>query len=771
MIKVIVLFYIFLAAWYNLSAQMQPLIPASAYHDEAGLLESALNLKPVILSGGYRQYDLVIARQPTWDDGLKDIIIRLLLPPQETTEVLPLVAYVHGGGYIGGSPLLDFTGRDSGFGHSLRILVDSGFAVASLGYRRAREAGWPAQVADLLSGLRFLSLHGHHWGIDASVTGIAGHSAGARLAVLLGLLDEHTFAYPDFPWQDGQVNIGAIWMWAGSAWDWPSVDQWVEFGKPRNYSVPRLLFGEHPATENEARFRFRLRASIPFMSMALPPLFMLRGASDYRGIHDDAKKTVKIWQALGAEATLSIVPGGHNVTGPVEPLVEFFGKHIKSPSATPTKKDRNPAETAKILNDLGEYMAAIETLVQSHSLHHGNTLPEGEWLILHDQSLLWSPTGLNWPSDDKSELERAKAGIADAEAEFALSNKGKSDGFRIKTAANNAVLLGADNSELYTLLDQINETLAQEKALLALLNRANQYWHEGRKRRARRLLANHADARVAEAYQWITSQTHDRKPPWADRHGFDVYGRWVSLSLQPSVEMRFRWVEPGHVKLPESMFFRNTTEDEWTTHLTVETGFWMAETETTLEQWNALAEESLELNNANPSADAPVSMIDYLQIIEWLNKLDDLFPDATFRLPTEEEWLFSVYDPEHLYPSVSIVAVHALSREDGSPGVLPVDHTLPDYRGYRGLTGGVMEWTASPGSNRAYNVPHASGQTMIIAYPITRGGAWSNMPHSLDLGFRMEQRHGNRQPDLGFRMIISEHDLHPNWLRQIGFPD
>jgi len=731
--------------------QMTPYYPESDAQNENVLLQKALQVEPEVLEGGYRRYDLVVAQLATWNDGNKDIVVRLILPPEESAREFPVVAYVHGGGYIGGSPLMDINRQDNGFSVAFRSLVDSGFAVASLGYRLAREAGWPAQIADVLTGLRFLALHGQHWGVDARKMGISGHSAGARLAVLPALLEKGTFAYPELPWQQADYKIGAVWMWAGSAWDWPTVDQWVEFGKPTYYSVPRLLYGEHPATSDESRHRFRIKASIPHLSMDLPPLYMLRGASDYGGDHSDARKTLEVWQALGAEAHLAIIPGGHSATGPAEPLVDFFTQHIKK-AKDEASQSRNPALAARLLNDMGEYKTAIEVLVQANTQNHGNTLPEGSWLILHDQSLLWNPTGNQWPENQQNELLRAKKGLADAEISFASNHAGQTDWYRIVQAAENALSLGAQNPLVADLYDQSKKELAKEEEILLLLKKANEYWHQGKRRRARKLLKDQEDNRISLAYRNITGKQVAEKPEWASQHGVDIYGEWVSITLQPGVDMRFRRVVQGQLALPEMLAFLNTADDVFTKSLTVDDGFWMAETETTREQWFALMDESSGQVNEEEN-NHPVSMVDYLQIEEWIERLNAQHQGIAFHLPTEEQWLYAAYNPEIKYPSAYNVAVHALSSAGQNPAPMPVRTTLPDFRGYYGLLGGVMEWTSSPGHSIA-RVKDENGNDVLIPYPIARGGAWSNMPQTLDLGNRMQQRHGNRQQDLGFRMAI-----------------
>jgi len=85
---------------------------------------------------------------------------------------LPLVVFVHGGGWQGG---------DKGAGRMLLPLVQSGeYAVASVGYRLTGEAIWPAQIHDCKAAIRWLRANAAAHGIDPGRIGVAA---------LRGLLD------------------------------------------------------------------------------------------------------------------------------------------------------------------------------------------------------------------------------------------------------------------------------------------------------------------------------------------------------------------------------------------------------------------------------------------------------------------------------------------------------------------------------------------------------------------------------------------------------
>jgi acetyl esterase len=90
---------------------------------------------------------------------------------------LPLVAYLHGGGWVLGT--LD------AFDPVCRALANaSGALVASIGYRLAPEHPFPAAPDDARAAVRWLAAHAEELGADPARLGIAGDSAGGNLAAV-----------------------------------------------------------------------------------------------------------------------------------------------------------------------------------------------------------------------------------------------------------------------------------------------------------------------------------------------------------------------------------------------------------------------------------------------------------------------------------------------------------------------------------------------------------------------------------------------------------
>ncbi|MCC5829058.1 MAG: SUMF1/EgtB/PvdO family nonheme iron enzyme [Phycisphaeraceae bacterium] len=744
---------------------IKPLMPDPVANDEAALLAAARAVEPEILEGGYRQFDLVAARVGTWD-GPVDLMVRLILPPGEHARPLPLVAYVHGGGFIGGSYRLNINDPRRSFSPGFRALSDEGFAIVSLGYRLAREAGWPAPVSDPLCGLRFLVRHGEHWGVDASRVGVIGHSAGARAAALLAMTPQDDFHEQEMPWRGAKVSFAAAWLWAGSALTAPDLASWEEFGKPRNYSVPRLHFGDHPAWDDETRHRLRIRNNLPHLSNAMPPIYMLRGRSDYGGDHSDARRAERIWKALGIEATVSIVPGGHSAAGPVEPLVAFFKRHLTG--EPPKRPEHDPIATAEALLSVDEPMAALETLAAYHTTNSGQRPPAGQWLFLSDGNMMWLAETDDWPESHRAVADRAAKQLAMIEAEHARRLLSTRNWFGAQEAAANVMALDGRNQAMIELAETAQTSAKREAEVFSALSKANARLHAGEREAAMELLEGEQDARLQAALARLRGDSSPEKPAWADEAGIDVHGPWARVRLGEGIAIRFRWIEPGSWELPEHMRYRNRADQPWVQQVSVEHGFWLAQTPTTVAQWHAVSGEPLD---PDAPGDAALSGRDYLAIVDWLEKLAGRHPDLLARLPTEDQWLHAATlgGRDDVIAAVNLHAVHALNVDRQSPEHQPVGGMLPTLGGLYDMLGGVQEWTASPGRHSA-RFQDERGRFRVLAYPIARGGAWSSMPHQLGWDVRAQHRHGNRQPDLGFRIAIGIRAEGEDWLRHVERP-
>jgi acetyl esterase len=104
--------------------------------------------------------------------------IRARLYRPEGDGRLPLLVYLHGGGWMLGS-------IDS-FDTLVRALANAaGAIVLSVGYRLAPEAPFPAGLEDCLSAVRWAASNAAELGADPERLAVAGDSAGANLATVV----------------------------------------------------------------------------------------------------------------------------------------------------------------------------------------------------------------------------------------------------------------------------------------------------------------------------------------------------------------------------------------------------------------------------------------------------------------------------------------------------------------------------------------------------------------------------------------------------------
>ncbi len=103
----------------------------------------------------------------------------LWLPANRSGKV-PLIIFVHGGGWKRGSK--DNAASHSAPGH----FTGDGYAYASINYRLVPAATVEEQAADVASALAALRRRADALGIDAGRIVLMGHSAGAHLVALVG---------------------------------------------------------------------------------------------------------------------------------------------------------------------------------------------------------------------------------------------------------------------------------------------------------------------------------------------------------------------------------------------------------------------------------------------------------------------------------------------------------------------------------------------------------------------------------------------------------
>jgi acetyl esterase/lipase len=179
----------------------------------------------------------------------------------------PLVVYVHGGGWHGGSKA-----------EYPRFLVAQGYAVASVDFRSSREARFPADLHDIKAAIRFLRAQAGEYGYAGERIAISGASSGAHLAAMVATTSgvaELEGSVGGFPRQSSAVQ--ALVSWFGASNFSTILAQSTPFGLGVREPALKQLLGGSP---DEVPALAKLASPVTHVGAGDPPALLLHGNQD-----------------------------------------------------------------------------------------------------------------------------------------------------------------------------------------------------------------------------------------------------------------------------------------------------------------------------------------------------------------------------------------------------------------------------------------------------------------------------------------------------------
>lgn len=209
----------------------------------------------------------------------------------------PLIVWVHGGAWRSGSKS----------GMPLGRLVEEGYAVASVDYRLSTEVRFPAQIHDLKAAIRFLRANGSRWQLPADPIVIAGDSAGAHLAALVGVSNGHPELEGTVGDDRGQRSeVQGIISFYGASDLTTILKQSTPVGLGVRVPALELLLGGHPTNTVPLA---RLASPVFHVDPSDPPLLLLHGDQDPQMPIQQSEQLNVAYRKAGAPVELEVVRG------------------------------------------------------------------------------------------------------------------------------------------------------------------------------------------------------------------------------------------------------------------------------------------------------------------------------------------------------------------------------------------------------------------------------------------------------------------------------
>ncbi|WP_022879158.1 alpha/beta hydrolase [Microbacterium sp. B19] len=261
--------------------------------------------------------------------GYRNLQLDLHVPDDASAESpAPVVVWIHGGAWMfGGRELLP---PNWPLGSVDQLLIDAGIAVATIDYRHAREAAFPAQLHDAKAAIRYLRAFADELGLDAGRVGVWGESAGGHLAALCALVGGDPRLEGSIGVADGDSSVAAaVCFYPVTDVDtMPAEDHLPEavtaamlaqFGEVLPPPTDELLDGS-PYTRDEGR---RIVSPVQHARADAPPFLFVHGELD-RGVPpSQSRELADALTAAGSSAEVVIVPGAEHVFDGVDPMPQL----------------------------------------------------------------------------------------------------------------------------------------------------------------------------------------------------------------------------------------------------------------------------------------------------------------------------------------------------------------------------------------------------------------------------------------------------------------
>lgn len=235
--------------------------------------------------------------------------------PEKSDKPLPLIIWIHGGGWMSGDKTMN----------PAMVLLRFGYAVASVNYRLTDVAKFPAQINDCKAAVRWLRAHAKDNNIDPDRIGAWGASAGGHLVALLGTAGDAKDLEGNGGNPDVSSNVQAVCDFFG-----PS-DITKSPGEKADSIIAQFLGG--PLAE---KMDLAKQASpITYVTKDDPPFLIMQGQDDPLVNPNQSQMLNDALKKVGVEVTLELIPGaGHGGQQFATPerrkmILDFFDRHLK----------------------------------------------------------------------------------------------------------------------------------------------------------------------------------------------------------------------------------------------------------------------------------------------------------------------------------------------------------------------------------------------------------------------------------------------------------
>ncbi|MDR4952149.1 alpha/beta hydrolase [Chryseobacterium sp. ES2] len=135
----------------------------------------------------------------------KPLALDLYTPKNATTEKLPVLIYIHGGGWVEGDKVVN---ADNYLETTVKKLIGKQYAVISINYTLLNDSThFPLPLEDTKDAVRWVRKNAEKYHFDTNNIGLFGASAGAHLSLMAAYTPDNTYlGNPELSSYSAKVN-------------------------------------------------------------------------------------------------------------------------------------------------------------------------------------------------------------------------------------------------------------------------------------------------------------------------------------------------------------------------------------------------------------------------------------------------------------------------------------------------------------------------------------------------------------------------------------
>ncbi|WP_296405892.1 alpha/beta hydrolase [Psychrobacter sp.] len=275
---------------------------------------------------------------PALDDQQTfDIYLPKIQSQNMSSSKIPLVIYIHGGGWKqGANDKLDIAKTKMGLDNFAKTLLNNGYAIVSIEYRLLPKYQSPAQIDDVTSAFNYIYSHAQQYGLDVNRIAVIGESAGGQLAEYLAVTQGKTKIKANVAFY-APADISKLTTYANQNpvchFLWGTLETLT--GKPTNYSFEGELIGGQPYSPEFIR-KAKAISPVYLVSENTPPTLLLHGDKDCLVPLKHSEVYYQLLQQHHIPSELVIVKGaGHadsrfyRSTQYLDKVINFLNQYLK----------------------------------------------------------------------------------------------------------------------------------------------------------------------------------------------------------------------------------------------------------------------------------------------------------------------------------------------------------------------------------------------------------------------------------------------------------